>query len=627
MFSILRKILYALIIVLVIPTNIFAFDPETESVFNRNAYHYEPDACEDLGAGGGAGGGSGSVPLGGTNAERMFRFFVQEGLSEAQAAGITGNAMAESGETIDPMAANGSSYRGIFQWDTRVRWPRLVQWALSQNLSEDDFETQLKFAFQEATERGNIEGIKQQGSIELATWYWGRFFEVAIIGGSSETPLTNVQSLATRTSNAQNVYDQFAGTSGGGGGGGGGGASAAPGGITEAGATIALDPGHGAAIPNYTDGTGLVDRETDNSPEREDVLDVANRVKTQLEEAGFTIVMLRNTATEAVTKRQRVDLATQADAVMAVSIHTTGPETVNQVWPQRVGKYREYGSTRLTFGNEAVATLSEQYAGVMATSRTETEGHEVTTDPDQSQQSASFGRADLPSKGNISLLQLWSTDIPWVYNEITQDGPGASITDTTKQAYADGIANGVIEAAPGAVGDGSSGDDCSDSAGGGGTIDGGLSGAVTGYAWPTYTAAPYVEKKPEYQDAVERAQAAGLYVGGIIYPGVDCGGFVTRVMLDSGYEPNYNSAGRGGNVATGQTPWLQGNWESLGHVSDIAELEPGDVAINDGRSHTFLYVGEVEGFAEPVASSSLDERAPMAGEERPGSNIEWFRKR
>jgi hypothetical protein len=98
-------------------------------------------------------------------------------------------------------------------------------------------------------------------------------------------------------------------------------------------------------------------------------------------------------------------------------------------------------------------------------------------------------------------------------------------------------------------------------------------------------------------------------------------------MLDSGYEPNYNSAGRGGNVATGQTPWLQGNWESLGYVTDIAELEPGDVAINSGRTHTFLYIGEVEGFEDPVASASLDERAPMSGEERPGSNIEWFRKR
>lgn len=159
----------------------------------------------------------------------------------------------------------------------------------------------------------------------------------------------------------------------------------------------------------------------------------------------------------------------------------------------------------------------------------------------------------------------------------------------------------------------------------------GLTATVFAYAWPDYHPAPYVTKKPEYEEAVTAAIANGQYVGGISYPGVDCGGFVTRVMLDSGYEPDYNYGGLysagAGTVAGGQKPWLDANWEPLGHVDSSGELQPGDVAIFTDLSHTYMYAGTIPNFNSTTASASLDQRAPMAGsDDVTASNVIWFRK-
>jgi len=152
------------------------------------------------------------------------------------------------------------------------------------------------------------------------------------------------------------------------------------------------------------------------------------------------------------------------------------------------------------------------------------------------------------------------------------------------------------------------------------------------YAWPEYHPSGYVTTKPEYAQAVSKASAAGGYVGGIQYRGVDCGGFVTRTMIDSGYEPNYNSA-KGATAA--QKAWLDSNWEKLGtgNSIDTATLKPGDVAMKPG--HTFMFAGtNIDGFGtttsgwKGVASASLDERAPMAGlEDITDSSVSWYRKR
>jgi beta-lactamase class A len=158
----------------------------------------------------------------------------------------------------------------------------------------------------------------------------------------------------------------------------------------------------------------------------------------------------------------------------------------------------------------------------------------------------------------------------------------------------------------------------------GGTVgNGDLSSTVKAYAWSTYHAAPFIKKRPDYATAVQKAQDAGIYVGGLSYPGIDCGGFVTLAMIDSGFEPKYNYSGKGGNTIS-QEAWLKANWQRI-HPSSTADLQPGDVAINS--DHTYIYVGKISGFQSNVASASLDSRAPMAGHEAPADPaFNWYRK-
>ena len=166
---------------------------------------------------------------------------------------------------------------------------------------------------------------------------------------------------------------------------------------------------------------------------------------------------------------------------------------------------------------------------------------------------------------------------------------------------------------------------------------GSLQSLVLEYAWERYHPAPYTERKPAYAEAVSRRLAYGKYVGGTVNgaAGIDCGGFVTTLMQESGFEPNYNAGG--GNTAA-QESWVKANgWQLLNeneHTTiDTSILQPGDVAFSPG--HTFVYVGNIPGFSSTIASASYSAtgdyaRAPMAGRESLtyGNDgiVRWYRK-
>lgn len=166
---------------------------------------------------------------------------------------------------------------------------------------------------------------------------------------------------------------------------------------------------------------------------------------------------------------------------------------------------------------------------------------------------------------------------------------------------------------------------------------GALQSLVLEYAWETFHSAPYTERKPAYAEAVRRRQAEGKYVGGTVNgaAGIDCGGFVTTLMQESGFEPNYNA---GGGATAAQESWVKANgWQLLNESSttpvDTSLLQPGDVAFTEG--HTFVYVGDIPGFNSQIASASYSidgdlARAPMAGRESltygNGVTVRWYRK-
>lgn len=139
------------------------------------------------------------------------------------------------------------------------------------------------------------------------------------------------------------------------------------------------------------------------------------------------------------------------------------------------------------------------------------------------------------------------------------------------------------------------------------------------------------DQKPAYAQAVAKAQGEGRYVGGIAIKGDDCGGFVTLLLHDSGYDKGYNYSGKGGNTIS-QIAWLEQNWERI-DSTDASNRQPGDVAIN--ATHTYVFVGSIPGFGDfdnrtKIASASVSGpiRAPMAGfESASDGSFMWFRKK
>lgn len=163
---------------------------------------------------------------------------------------------------------------------------------------------------------------------------------------------------------------------------------------------------------------------------------------------------------------------------------------------------------------------------------------------------------------------------------------------------------------------------CTPTAAGGSLLE-----VVRKYAWPEYRG-NNIEATDAYKGAIEAAVGQRRYVGGTLYRGIDCGGFVTTLIIDSKFDPEYNNGSliaKGAGNTTAQEAWLKKNWREVS-ATDATDRQPGDVAINS--THTYIYVGP-DAFPNnmPIASASWDERAPMQGRESVvDSSFRWYRK-
>lgn len=123
------------------------------------------------------------------------------------------------------------------------------------------------------------------------------------------------------------------------------------------------------------------------------------------------------------------------------------------------------------------------------------------------------------------------------------------------------------------------------------------------------------EKTQAYKAAIEKAKKTYFNKSGELSPngspsfqfrlyvganGVDCGGFVTRLLQDSGLDPHYNMVDNKGRVYNGptstQADYLanSGVWKKIESSKPTSYYRPGDVAIQDG--HTLIFVGEISTF-------------------------------
>lgn len=139
-----------------------------------------------------------------------------------------------------------------------------------------------------------------------------------------------------------------------------------------------------------------------------------------------------------------------------------------------------------------------------------------------------------------------------------------------------------------------------------------LKAYVLKFAWPEYRGG-FTEQMPDYREAVKKP----YYHGGC--GGNDCGGFVTTLMRESGWDPNYNSAGCN---TTCQSMYLMSpanGWVDMTNfINSNDDAQPGDVLMSS--SHTLVYVGDIPGFNSKMASASYSSactaasgnRSPMA---------------
>jgi hypothetical protein len=147
------------------------------------------------------------------------------------------------------------------------------------------------------------------------------------------------------------------------------------------------------------------------------------------------------------------------------------------------------------------------------------------------------------------------------------------------------------------------------------------------YAWPDRKTSPATKKKPSYAAAIKKAKEAGKYTGDKCHGGgVDCGAFITRVMQDSGVDPDY---GGGGNTEV-QLNYMVSHPKLYEEIkpSSTADLKPGDIAIQNNNQwhHTYMYVGKQDGFDSTVAAASQCEYAPRAALDKPADpSFRWFR--
>lgn len=236
----------------------------------------------------------------------------------------------------------------------------------------------------------------------------------------------------------------------------------------------------------------------------------------------------------------------------------------------------------------------------------------------------------------------------WHYDFEQSSDPRQTVEDTRVQPakaiyanYGGKSAPTVASAVPTPNPSGDAGSGCSQFAGGN------LVQTLMAYAWPQYHAGDYLEMRPAYATAVQKANSEGRNVGGGIHPGIDCAGFVNTLIIDSGFEPTFNNTGKGDGQGTGEQQerdWMMQHWKKIGTGGSInvADLRPGDVAVTYPGStvithHTFIYVGQINGFGNQFASASYGEydgsgywRTPMAAgsyENATSTDFEWYGKR
>lgn len=539
--------------------------------YNQNGiYYYNP-------VGSGNDCNSNATKLQGKDtAEKIWNYFYDKGFTDAQIAGVLGNAKAET--NLGPTRASNSNYWGLFQWgggrkDALFKkianaglskytssdyWPASAE----KNIPQADYDRllaiELDFAYSENA-RNWKEEIKKQSSPEAAAEVFLTLFERAVNGNSTiiyYAPFIGLkyQNASGRRRYAREFFETYSGH-----------------GVSTT-ANANLEKGKNVSV--------IGDSITVGS--KEAILKQFSELKS------YNI-----DAFSGRSWQQGIDVAAKMK-LKKIVIFALGTNTV-----------------RLTEKDiqKAVKTIGQDRTIVFVTNFAKKEPNRYNNNNRLLEQVAK-------NYSNI-LLADWREAVSKDADKYMSDNfhPNSAGRKLFAKTLFNAVNNDVDS------------NGCS--------ISAEFTKLVKEYAWPEWHNPPFTNRMPAYAQAVTTSQSEKRYVGGYVngVPGIDCGGFVTILVQNSGIEPKYNS-NQGGTIA--QESWVkEHNWTLLNKNSetqiDTSILQPGDVAFSKG--HTFIYVGEIDGFGSKIASASYGNstaRAPMAGKENlirtgKGVVVRWYR--
>lgn len=404
---------------------------------------------------------------------------------------------------------------------------------------------------------------------------------------------------------------------------------------------IVLDPGHAnpGSDKNVDPASNIAVYDYSNLPGKEmsDMWNVANKIKSQLETAGYQVYITKdnlngtNSSGKPNTNlKQRAEVGTQYNAALGISLHTSPGTGTNQdvnfipiaQEKDSNGKITVQGNWRLTYDgktkkyytNTALAETDKKMAAIFQKTRAEALGIDASKVRVGSYENIEGGtrKIDVPGgfmEGSVLVTQYFATT-PWMYFEQTQDGPNNSLKSSTIEAYVKGVVDGVKLAVP------SSGNASDNSSCNGGTDAGVGQGNIVKtalyYAWDTPDhGKDKSDAKPSYQRDMPKFNGATD-----IDPYSDCGVFVSTVMIASGADPNYPKRGTGI-----QEAYVQSHPDLYDQIKakSTADLQPGDIFIvnGGGQGHTFLHTGTYtggDGKKYNAAAASLHGHVPEAGQ-------------
>lgn len=608
--------------------------------------------------------GSGSSTLTGSdNAQKVWNYFKSKGFSDEQVAAIMGNLAHESGDPTFNKATSseelsGGGGFGLAQW-TGGRRTDIVNTAKSNDKPLTDLSFQLDYLYNEMltrterdggakTEEQGMKDVKGGSALEDATEYFMYNYE-----------RPGVLALQNRIDYAKQYFDKY-----GGGGGGGGDSSSTSGGdcTCKTGSSgikkSAPKTGAGESIQE------VIDKAVAEAKAKG--VDLSVVVSGDVSASGgsggqmpsASIIKLLIAATLSDKNIPLSSVIADLNPMISISSNDAANRLID-----KAGGFGAINATAQKLGVDAnIGRRLGTPAGASDPNRMSAQGSDaILTAIKQSAAgggkinqdyataimnamkaqaiNTKWGSSGIPldkmahKTGELNGAQhdvgyFFNNDKYLAVSTLTNnpsggEEPGVSIVrDTAKKIYDAWLGNTASESEPGSSsGCGGGGQECG---------EGGLIGTLKCYAWPEYSTR--TDQMPDYTTAVKRALDEGRYVGGSGggVRGNDCGGFITTLFYDSGFDPSYNSNAKGGPTGD-QMKWAAANWETLGSANSInvADLQPGDVAIS--ATHTYIFVGEVEGFQPTgIASSSIGgpPRAPMAGTENPTSGpFTWFRKK